>query len=279
MCMFSGPVKVSATRIAALLSGDGRQQFTAYEMEFDQPAPLSREQVLLGLGRQGVAMILPAPWKQGDAPVKMVDMSAIDDFFDKLETLIDKPRYRGGGGSRGLSFGTDGFLEVLDVGNFSVSIAYTLEDIARANPDVFSLSEDAAKTLRANYSEGFAFIICALRKSGKIHPIGYIHDAASGALFVPTRHEHGGEGLPEWDHTIYATTATRAAADAVNTSDGYLNFHPGYATGEDSYSYTRRTWETLVAAIPELAPFANIRPVAKFEMEGKFANTDFHPVA
>ena len=287
MCIFAGPAEVSATRIAALLSTDGREQFTAYEMEFAKPPALQREHILFELdGPHGNAMILPVPWSPGDSPVRMVDLSRAEDLFDKLDSLVDIPRTRGGTkGFLSFGMGTDSFLEVLEVGSFSVSIAYSLADIARANPDVFTLSPEAAATLEANYASGFAFVICALRESGKIHPLGYI-STFRDTLFVPTRHEHGSdEDLPEWDHTIYVSRddlkrRRGSVAQALDVSNGQMSFYAGQEIREPSstgWDYVGRTWDGLIEKVPELAAFRKAHPVAKYVMDGKFANTDFRP--
>lgn len=199
MCCFAGPVeKVENTKIYVAPDSTRTRQIVVYEMD-----------VRLKIGVPGNAMILPCP-----APAKtirLIDMTGQEHFFSRLNRIFEPP-------SRGRSLNSaaaaGGYLEVQDVGSYRVSIAPSIDDIARLDPAVFSLSPETRAALAASQGgSNFSFVVAVLRKSGEYHPLAYSHDIV-GDLFVPTRHEHGNsiekvEGgkieskFADWDHEIY----------------------------------------------------------------------------
>ena len=197
MCIFAGPVEnVSGTRI--FVSRQGDKQFTAYQMEVslaltpgsgqDKLDPWSSSRPTQSRAKVGNAMILPVPCDSG-SQIELVDLSGVPDMFDQLDApFIERTR-----GMSKMSRDVVDHLEVYDVGDYKVSIAYTLADIDRADPSVFALSEDTSRVLADNYAEGFAFVIASLKNSGKISPLGYISTIpaslkdATYPLFIPSR--------------------------------------------------------------------------------------------
>ena len=273
MCMFSGPVHVASTKIFA--SKVGGQQFTAYEMEFKQAA-LTRDRIVSGEDPPGVGMILPVPWKEDRAPIKLVDLSASDDFFDQIKRLVPETRYRSksmGVASRSFS---DDHLEVHKVGSFDISLAYSVEDIDRANPDVFTLSEDAKNTIQKHYKKGYAFVIAALRDAGKIHPLAWIAESDSSHIFVPTRHEHGNRwDLPAWDHDIYVN----GSGDPFrNPADAPTRNH--FTAGMDAdHNFATEVKMGLANKVPEVRKFLMGQKINRYRYNGRFKNIDFRVAA
>lgn len=274
MCIFAGPVEdVSDTKI--FVTANATEQFTAYQMKFSMPSRSSRVDLIVNNAEPtkqapGNAMILPVPWQEGEPDIRLVDMSKAPKFFTDLMKLQVQMRSRSLSKGTPNSFGADDFLEVHQVGKFSVSIAYNWADISRIDPDVFTLSRDAARTLGLNYSKGFAFVVATLREGGEIHPLGYISQRRP-MLFVPTRHEHGEEN-PQWHHSIYASSDDRSAAQGFVPPASYAHAH--YREGKSLSFSTQRVWDDLVAQVPELGAFANIAPIAKFDMGGPLKNED-----
>ena len=115
----------------------------------------------------------------------------------------------------------DSVLEVIDVGSYQVSTAFSITDLSRIDSSVFSLSHDVAALLATNYPDNFGFIICQLKQGAQsYHPFAYSHFSFSDdgtRLFVPTRHYHPHStkqsiwarvkewvsNTADWDHKIY----------------------------------------------------------------------------
>jgi hypothetical protein len=257
MCIFAGPVeRVSNTKI--FVAAAGGRQYTAYEMQFEMP-PLKREHILAGTNPPGNAMILPVPWNAGEE-ITLVDMSKTPRFFNDLNDLLE-PRTRGYKGFESFGAPAGGFLKVQEVGNFDVSIAYTVEDIDRVDPTAFTLSPSAKATLEKHYPDGYAFVVCALARDGSIHPLAYT-SAARSTLFVPTRHEHGdSDEFPEWDHSIFTTTK----------SQPFQNAHGK----QEATSMSSRMWQTVAGSVTELMPFVEHGPwLVRHVYRGKLPNKD-----
>lgn len=275
MCIFADPVQEVADTKIFVASAEGRQ-YTAYQMQFEMPK-LTRADIVAGRTQiPGNAMILPVPWQAGEAKIGLVDMSKCVDFFDKLAEMLT-PKTKG---SRGLdlayaaSFGD--YLEVHKVGNFDVSVAYSVADIDRANPDVFRLGADAKVTLQ-KYYEGpvfkYAFVICALARDGKIHPLAYT-SAAREKLFVPTRHEHGSvTDLPSWDHAIYTTASGDPVGPTGYKTSSFKQLFRDYSAAKIA-QYADIGWRPVVAEVPELAPFVKGAALTRYTYMGKLPNQD-----
>ena len=190
MCILAQPVEsVSDTSIFAAFNTDRTRQVVVYEMAVE-------------FRGSGNAMILPVPvpmrGNSSTGEIELIDMTAYPNFFKDLADLF-RPRYRGL--MKGVP--SNSFLKVVDVGSYKVSIAATVDEAERVNPDVFTLSAETRAALNEHYRFGYHFIVAQLQTGGKFHPLAYSHPT-SGVLFFPTRHEHGdGHHLPKWDHTIY----------------------------------------------------------------------------
>lgn len=251
MCMFAGPVEtVAKTRIYVGLDPEGGTQFTAYQMQVD-------------LGGVANAMILAVPAAAND--ITLYDLSNCPDLFDKLENIFPRQRSRGMKMSKSLD-GLTRSLVVHKIGSYDVSIAPTVADIDRANPEVFTLAPDVATMLDRVYPTGFAFLICQLRVDGEIHPLGYSAPAPSpGMMFVPTRHEHGdGFRKPHWDHSIY-----------FQGSSGRPEQEPGKAgTHRHVHNARPALAEMTIKMPPGIRRFFYGPNMHKLRYEGRRENTD-----
>lgn len=262
MCILAQPVRtVSNTRI--FVGSNGTRQLTVYEMA-----------VQLAESQSGNAMILPAP-AASPSDIELIDMSDHPKFFDDLDRAF---RMR----SRSLSKAPPmlGRLEVHRVGNYDVSIADTIDDLDRLNPEVFTLSDDAKQALGPNYSRldgpKHVFIVAVLRESGKFHPLAHTHPiAAGGKLFVPTRHEHGHNhgddpqgGRADWDHHIFHQSVDNDFDDLPGSKN-----HREVRSVKDKFSTTKRVLESAAEKVPALAPYlANGLVRSKFK--GSLRNMD-----
>lgn len=184
MCIFTRPVEsVSNTRIAVGLVAPGRQ-LTVYENA-------------VSIGQAGTAMVLPVP---NGGPIDMLDLSKEDWSWKALDdAYFPKPMSPSWGGTGGFAFGMQAKgpsrLAVVTCGGYLVSVAKTMQDLARVDDDVFTLPANIQEVLQKHYGEGFGFVVCKFQK-GKTsgHPIAYTHSPLKdGRLFIPTRHEHGNE--------------------------------------------------------------------------------------
>lgn len=266
MCIFAGPVeKVSGTRI--FVSRNGNLQFTAYQMEVELASsgqPHNPLDPWANRRPSSTAMILPVPIETGSR-ISLVDMSNSPEFFDRINRAFEEVT-RGRSMTLGLSKGV-AHLEVFDVGDYKVSIAYSVDDIDRADPSVFTLGADAAEVLRAHYSEGFAFVIASLKQSGKVSPLGYISQIPSLALetpypmFIPTRHEHGG-GAADWDHSIYIG------------GTGRFSNSPGETVSVKGGEQNEYTVRQILEQTPALQPFLSAGPSTRMRAKGLLQNTD-----
>jgi hypothetical protein len=168
------------------------------------------------------AMILPAPLKKGEK-IQVLDLSKDDQYFKKLnawfpklQTAADYSRSREM--KMKMADKSKGHLDVLEVGNYFISLAENLADLERIDPNVFTVSEQIKSLFGQFYPEGYGFVVCSFdpSKAMEAHPIGYIHDVLpDGRLFVPTRHQHTETVEPKehFDHEIYSVN-TKADGDA-----------------------------------------------------------------
>ena len=225
MCIFSGEVeRVQHTRIFTAPI-QGSRQVVVYENTVKQSTPS--------------AMILPVPNTSGDAAaIKLHDLTAYPAFFEDLDKLFPKVLTRGGN-MRGLaSLSLSAPLEVQMVGSYNVTIVPRVADVPRIQFDKFpGVTPNVQQVLQKYYADGFSFLVCVLRESGPQHAFCYTHPmevfdektvkthhhgimpqdrpgkgASKKMIFVPTRHQHGGETeemQSEWDHAIYSANTTR----------------------------------------------------------------------
>jgi len=233
MCIFAKSVaEVRKTRIFVSPTNDGRQ-LTVYENNVKPISPTedSNDDSSVSEKVQYNAMILPCPLYDGE--IVLLDLSGkngTDFSFDKLSKCFPKlERMTKSKGrmavSKGISKGEDfDELEIVDLGAYKVSIAPTARDIRRANKDIFKVSKGTRKVLKAEYDDGYAFVICMFDTSKEIdpHPIGYIHDRLpSGHLFVPCKHVHDGKEhkKEKFDHVIYSLDARGEEGDKTENVD------------------------------------------------------------
>lgn len=191
MCIFTSDVdSVSNTKILVAPLPGGRQ-ITVYENQAQTSVPNT--------------MILPVPSGQD---IELLDLSKKfpgQTLWKQVDKLFPQEQVAGGfafGGGFG-STTKDQPLEVRTVGSYQCSVARNIGDLERADKNVFTMPPNIAKVLRTHYEKDFAFVICKFggpKISG--HPIAYTSARMrdTGALFIPTRHEHGngGEGVPNY---------------------------------------------------------------------------------
>lgn len=180
MCIFTGPVEnVSNTKIlVAAIQHDHCRQMTVYENNVETKNPNT--------------MVLPVPSGQS---INFVDLSKYPgDVFKECDTFFPQLIEKSGGGSFGFGFSEAAeYLVIEKVGGYECSIANSIDQMKKADPNVFVLPDNIEEVLRRHYSEGFSFIICKFGNA-KIskHPIAYTSSRLrNGNIFIPTRHEHG----------------------------------------------------------------------------------------
>jgi hypothetical protein len=207
MCCFNLPIDhVYSTRI--FVGAREGSQITVYAA------------ALVG---QRIEMVLPVRTR-GAREVEFIDMKAYPEFFTDCERAMTVgSRAPMTAASKAMPPSAD-YLPVEQVGDYKVSFAPSWVDLDRADPRVFRLSERLKAVLTAHYpTSEYGFVIYKPDHSGEMHPLAYRHPVESNApLFVPTRHEHGHDGPPDWDHYIYH----QAAADHVPSDEARQGFAP-----------------------------------------------------
>lgn len=253
MCILAQPLEsVSNTAIYAGTNTDQTRQCVVYQMAVELRGPN--------------AMILPVP-APADS-IQLIDMTEYPLFFDDLRDIF---RERTRGFTKSLpAAATLDYLEVMDVGSYKVSVASTIEDLNRINPNVFTVSPAVDKLLRFFYSSGYSFVVAQLTESGDYHPLAYSHDIGPEGLFIPTRHQHGKGGAREmriaddWDHQVYHHPA------------GPLVFNPRRIT--DQVRRADRALPALVAKlmlkVPELVDYLPLDRLSRKRVKGEGRNID-----
>lgn len=206
--MFAFPVKnVKKTKIlVAPLDTAGLEQLTIYENS------VSRDPA-----GKPIVMVLPVPnpTKRADF-AKFYSMTDCNDFFKTLDSRFHRMlqhKSASRGVPDGALFGSLSPLEIVTSGSYSISLAPTISDLDRLQTDFFGeLPASFLDFVQKHYPSTFGFIVCQSSKTNEdFEPIAYSHATASkGQLFVPTRHEHGGDGAEEkadWHHKIYVIGA------------------------------------------------------------------------
>ena len=207
--MFAFPVKnVKKTKIlVAPLDTAGLEQLTIYENS------VSRDPA-----GKPIVMVLPVPnpTKRADF-AKFYSMTDCNDFFKTLDSRFHRMlqhKSASRGVPDGALFGSLSPLEIVTSGSYSISLAPTISDLDRLQTDFFGeLPASFLDFVQKHYPSTFGFIVCQSSKTNEdFEPIAYSHATASkGQLFVPTRHEHGGDGAEEkadWHHKIYVIGST-----------------------------------------------------------------------
>jgi hypothetical protein len=153
-------------------------------------------------------MILPVPFinlnsNSIEDEVKFIDMSKHEGFFEVMDSFFHENSLYN---SKGLTYSTNGSLEVHEVGSYRASKVPDINSFDNLNSNVFKIPDECLNVLKENYSNGFGFIVCQLRPgSFKYEPFAYTCKINSSRLFIPTMHLHHGhkETISHWDHSIY----------------------------------------------------------------------------
>lgn len=212
---------------------------------------------------EGSAMILPVP----AGMIQLLDLSAscsaeFPQVFGCLKRTFPTVRARFPANKlkllRSLPPRASMKLAVKEIGNYFVSVAPCLEDIALIDPLRFQVPQGIQQVLSTKYGDGnWSFVICRF-KSAEVrpHPIGYVHERSQdGRLFVPTRHAHGSESdhksIPswlmgqlrpdqhdDWDHELYFW----GCEDVMQLTD---NHHSDIEAGETPGEMAERLWRKL----------------------------------
>ena len=280
MCMFTGEVDVSNTNIFVARVGVA-EQLTVYSNTVKLPSThvRSRVQGTWGDGtpqvqiqvQQGTrdardaqdvrepkptSMVLPIPLNGGDASsVRMVDMSADADFFQRLAEAVAVPHTNSRSGANAYLSCSANTLEVHRCGPYSYSVVPDVAAFENLDGDVFGPSVGLAGALKERYSAGYAFLVCIIDASSAFSafsafsPIAYLHPMASSALFVPTLHEHGsgiGQFADDWDHRVYSldTTNDTVLLDGRKVECVTTRAHAAPVL-RWSFAYSRLDWSRL----------------------------------
>jgi hypothetical protein len=231
MCIIANRIiSVKDTKLFCGTNADKTRQFIVYANNVNNPTLNN-------------VMILPV-WNPDT--VEFHDLSGYKDLFENCNGCFENMML--GRGKMTLSnnsancFGMGkGHLAVSTVGSFQASIAPTLADLNRADPNVFNITQDAKNCLAKNYANGFGFIICKLATGKKeYHPFAYSHKIDGGKVFIPTKHFHIHEmgpvsfmsrqfdnGLDEnayaddWEHEIYLYNVTSKSDPTVYGMDSH----------------------------------------------------------
>jgi hypothetical protein len=209
MCIFSGSVEsVSSTKILAsrvyqaqIVEKKEKGEVRKYKKPTGNPMQLTvySNKTIIGPPVSssgpgpgtGTAMILPFPLIKGQNRVKVLDMSKYENFFDDIELLFPLQDAYSNNVSYQSVF-TDSQIDVLEVGNYKVSIVPNFDSIMRLRFDAFNLTPDVADLLSLYYKKDYGFMVCILKQQASYHPFAYVHEMRSnGELFIPTRHHHG----------------------------------------------------------------------------------------
>ena len=203
MCIINDKVKeVSNTKILVSPDNSYTNQLTIYSNNIENDS-------------KNNAMILAVP---NIDTIKFIDMSNYKDIFKDCEDCFVEPRSRSNGISKGM---TKSFLEVIQSGSYSVSIARSIKDLKRIDSDnLFVIEEECYDFIKKEYSEmsNFGFLVCLLNNNTKKNdytPLAYTHSIYNNELFIPTihyhKHEVKGEGKDlnhaDWDHDIYTVNS------------------------------------------------------------------------
>jgi len=286
MCCFNAPVQgVSQTKILVFPTKDGRQ-VTLYQNKVGvvgggrgtkaedekKKADIVAQQEK---AKYENAMILPCPLKTGHK-VQLLDLSKDNFSFERVENFFPKkPATRSRGVLAGIDKSHQSHLEVVEIGEYFVSIAENFGDLKRIDPSVFKVSDNIQNVFSKHYVDGFGFIICAFNPNKKVeggHPIGYVHDLLpDGKMFVPCRHEHGAystKAQEHFDHVIYSVN-TKKGTDTGDTRDEILQANPSWSIIEGVTENAALTSDLLAPLYPE-----KITALRRRRIDGFFKNDD-----
>jgi len=237
MCCFSGPVEsVSNTAIFARSGQQGRQ-FLVYQMTVKAVVPL--------------AMILPLPVADnaGETAVDFIDLSAVPEFFARLNKMFLTRS------SRAMSPSP---LRVVEVGSYVASYVPTLADFDRLDGH-FRLSQQVWDQLPQYQNYGFA-VFQLKEGEHKVHPMAFDFPRRNpDQLFFPTVHIHDGRvhTEAEFDHALFCPRSSQTRLSHWMESPGVAEL--AFRESE------RQTVGQIVS---------HDRPVYKLELRGLLPNQD-----
>ncbi len=151
-----------------------------------------------------IEMVLPVR-SRGATELEFIDFASYPEFFTDCGRATAAPAWTAKQAAGHALPPAGALLEVMDIGDYRVSFAPSWRDLDRLDPAEFRLGSRLRDVLTEHYPEGvYGFVVYRPRHSGAMHPLGYRHPVSdTEPLFVPTRHEHGHDGPPDWDHIIY----------------------------------------------------------------------------
>lgn len=251
MCIINEEAKVSDTNILVALDKAKKRQFIAYSNKM-----FTKE--------KNNAMILPYPNPES---IILHDLSNYTKLFVDCESCFPMFKFTNSMSDDNDSMRSVSYLEVLNVGDYQVSVCKKVDDFDRVNPNVFSLNPHVKILLNKKYSKGFGFLVCKFKENKQydFSPFGYSHDIASFGMFVPTRHFHDGtneELYPRYDHAIYVIN------DNLNLKiDMSINNYKGMSTKTsktNNIDYKKINFD-----------FDDFISIRKIEIDSYYNNGDF----
>lgn len=184
-------------------------------------------------------MILPVPGPADQVKVGNFSLKQYAKFFRDLDTAFDQLTGRlsmNTAATFGMSKGaTRGPIEVIQQGNYNVSIVPTVDDFERLDASLAKGVNKELFKLLSSYDSRFCFVVAKFRETQneelKFHPLcincpmlpvnlpadvaevtpqmkqALVGDAVMHTMFIPTMHYHHGESIEpyvdDWDHKIF----------------------------------------------------------------------------
>lgn len=216
-----------------------------------------------------VAMVLAVPCtdrsklsfpQQQDVHAKPLMDAFHEAFKDPMKMYLGGNSY----GMRGVTLSVKP-LDVIDVGNYKVSFATSVNELALSDPSVFQWEPAFLASLLAAYATGYGFIFAKLQPNTKYHPFGYTYQVASetAPMFIPTLHIHPTLNpktktlnytvhkiADDWDHEIYVTPLYAMLGQSmrfeIKPPGGSKIIHPPQASSTMNYISERVKMTSLV---------------------------------
>lgn len=203
---------------------------------------------------QDNAMILPA-WNPGNNPDK-IQLHSLEKCPYILDNLSNMFKPITGNNLKGVA--KREYLPTYRVGNYIVSIAPKLSDVADVTPEL-SIPSDLLAFLATSYSDDFSYIVAKfIGGDHKFHPLAYSHPRMEN-IFIPTLHWHKhffqlwqNTSVGDFDHEIFMING-------------------GLDIGDDRW----RSFINIACdkAEPKITP-DGLRAMCRIVLEGKYKNCD-----
>jgi len=167
------------------------------------------------------------------------------------------------------------------VGNYFISLAESLDDLDRIDPEVFKVSPNIKDLFSKHYALGFGFVICSFdpNKTMQAHPIGYVHDLMDGGkMFVPTRHQHTEDvkATEKFDHEIYSINTTAEGGAGLSVEEVERKNSGVGEKGEFTKRLSTTDEMTKVLQSDVLTPlYPPVQSLRQRKVNGLFNNVDF----